>query len=283
MSKPLPTQSTFGGLAPPWNLPNLDANFTNVWAAINDVGTYSNTLTDTGTVNALVCTTTAGITFSLVAGTTVDVIVGNTTTTSVPTLNINGTGAQSITYTDGSALVSGALLADGFYHFIYDGGAYRVLNPSNPAGALCRVTPSVTARTSTTLSNDPNLQIGLSTGTFRYELFLFPYQSTTTAQGFALNVNFSGAFTVAASNAILMQVQTSGIPYVNTFVPVASQTTSWLALPNNSTLSTQYPVWITGVLATTGAGILGLSWAQANSNANASNLGQGSYLTVTVL
>jgi hypothetical protein len=125
MSKPLPTQSTFAGLAPPWNLPNLDANFTNVWAAIDDVGTYSNTLVDTGSVNVLTCTTTSGVTFALVTGISVDVIVGNTMTSTTPTLNVNGTGAITIISAGGDALYPQQLGVGGIYRFVYDGTNWR--------------------------------------------------------------------------------------------------------------------------------------------------------------
>jgi hypothetical protein len=128
MSKPLPTQNTFAGLAPPWNLTNLDSNFTNVWAAIDDIGTYSNTLVDTGTVNALVCTPAGNITFALVTGIAVDVIVANTTTSATPTLNVNSTGANTIISAGGAALYPQQLGVGGIYRFVYDGTNWRVQN-----------------------------------------------------------------------------------------------------------------------------------------------------------
>jgi hypothetical protein len=135
MSKPLPTQTTFTGVAPPWSLTLLDGNFTNVWGAINDIGTYSNTLTDTGAVNALAVTPAAGITFALVAGIALDVLIANTNTSTTVTLNANATGSKTVLGNDGNGPAIGTLIAGGIYRFVYDGTVYRMQNTNQQSGS----------------------------------------------------------------------------------------------------------------------------------------------------
>lgn len=127
MAKPLPTQTTFANVSPPWSLTNLDGDFTNLWNAVNDVGTYSNVFTDTGAVNALIVTVPGGLTFSLVSGVTLTIIVANTTTSSAPTLNVNSTGAKNLVDNNGGLLIPGALIGGARYTVCYDGTSYRVL------------------------------------------------------------------------------------------------------------------------------------------------------------
>lgn len=49
----------------------------------------------------------------------------NTSTT--PTLNVNGLGPKPIVNIDGSALPPGAMIADGVFHFVYDGQKFRLM------------------------------------------------------------------------------------------------------------------------------------------------------------
>ena len=136
MSKPLPTQNTFAGLAPPWSLTNLDANFTNIWNAINDVGTYTLSFADTGTVNALVANPPAGLTVALFDGLTFFVKVANTTTITNPTLNLGGLGAITIVDVNGGAISNNSLVAGIRYQFIYDGTNFRVMGLTAPSQAF---------------------------------------------------------------------------------------------------------------------------------------------------
>jgi len=115
MSKPLPSQNAFAGLAPPWSLANLDSNFTNVWNAIDDIGTYSLYVIDTGVVNALQVTISAPLTVSLVDGLTLDIKVANTITSGTPTLQVNALGAKTITNGDGTGLQPNQLVVGGIY------------------------------------------------------------------------------------------------------------------------------------------------------------------------
>jgi hypothetical protein len=271
--------------AGPEALSLLDGNFSPLNVAVNNLNNFSNYYVDSsGSPNSIIVTTLGSQTVSYTAGLVLDVKVANTTTTSAPTINVNGLGNQPIQYANGNALVNAALVAGTIYRFIYDGANFRVQNPSNPYGVLARFKAATTSRAlTTTLVNDPDLQVGLGIGTFRFELMLLTSGTTTTTQGFSFGVNFSGTFVAGASVANIVQNQASNIAYINSFVVVSAPGTAWEALPNLSTLITQFPTIITGVLTSTGGGILALSWAQNSSSANATNLGQGSYLTVTPL
>lgn len=277
MSKPLPTQNTFNGLAPPWSLSNLDSNFTSVWAAIDDIGTYSNTLSDTGLVNALVATSASGITFSLAAGIAIEIVVANTSTSTTPTLNINATGAKTITNADGTALNSGALVANGIYRLVYDGTNYRVLNPTNPVGrGIALVSYKVTATSrnnTTTLAIDPNLQVNLpASGIYAFQ-FSFALVGALSG-GFQAQVQYSGTFSgnslALAHGLINGAVYTQSANLIGTtLVATAATAADWLT--------------IFGSLTVTGTGALALWWAQNSSNAANTTVQAGSFMTVTQL
>lgn len=273
MSKPLPSQTLFAPLSPPWNLTQLDTDISNAYAALNDIGTYSNTLQDTGAVNAMVATPTAGLTFALVTGITFTLIVANTTTSATPTLNVNGTGALTVTDNNGQPLLAGAMKINGRYLMIYDGTNYRVLNPFVPS-AFSVVKPATTARANTTTaSNDPDLQIALpAAGTYVLEGYAFSWGTATTGQGIQGNVNYSGTFTAASS------------PWLSNNAAIStSQTTGLLGFAN--LLSTAAPGGsqfnLGGALVATASGTLGFSWAQNSSNANATNVNASSWWRVT--
>lgn len=158
MSKPLPPQTTFAGVAPPWSLTNLDGNFTNVWSALNDYATYNLYLPDTGSVNALLVTPSLGLTMTLVAGLALDIKVANTNTSTTVTLNANGTGAVTVVDPLGVAPVVGGLNAGSTYRFVYDGTVWRV-TPS----PVFTSTGSWTTTISGAFSSNP-------TGTLKYRV-----------------------------------------------------------------------------------------------------------------
>lgn len=66
--------------------------------------------------------------FVLTTGVQITVKFSYTSTATAPTLNVNSTGAKTIQY-QGYSLVSGALRANGFYHFVYDGTYWQVVGP----------------------------------------------------------------------------------------------------------------------------------------------------------
>lgn len=130
MTKPVTGQVTFQGQTPPWQLTQLDANTTTLFNAINDWGTYSVYVVDSGSVNTLAVTLAAGLTVAYIDGLTFDINVANTTTSTTPTFNVNSLGAKTITDYAGNALAVGALIAGQRYRLMYDGTNFRVWNPA---------------------------------------------------------------------------------------------------------------------------------------------------------
>lgn len=128
MSKPIASLTTFSGSAPPWSLVSLDGNFATISGALNDLGTYSNPLTDTsGTANQITVSTAAGLTVSLAFGLLVYIKIANTTTSTTVTININSLGAQTVILPSGSGPAVGALVANGVYPFFYDGTKFQLV------------------------------------------------------------------------------------------------------------------------------------------------------------
>jgi hypothetical protein len=285
--KPLPNQVTFSGLSPPWSLPSLDANFTNVWNAINDIGTYSNVLTDTGTTDAMVATTANGVTFSLSGNPFFYIIPANHNVGSAPTLNVNGTGVITITDAFGLPLFSDTMVAGAPYLMYYDGTRYRVLNP---VWFLQNVVnkPGTTSRASTIVpANDPDLQMALPFGdTWGFEIMGAIYGSSTGAMGFSCNVNFSGSYTTTASfiNEIWFY-WSGGASAAQQIQSAPSTLVSAMNIGNAiSTSSTNPSAFVLrGYITSTTAGTLGLSWAQSSSNSSNLNLLPTSYMRVFAL
>ena len=279
MSKPLPSQTTFAGLAPPWSLTSLDANFTNVWNAINDIGTYSNTLSDGGAVNAMVANPPAGVTFSLATGISLAVVAANTTTSTAPTLNVNGTGAKTITDNLGNALSIGAIQAGGRYLFIYDGTNWRGLNVG--FGQRSAYKPANTSRTTSTISIDPDLQLTLGIGFYRAEYNLnFTAAVAGLTPGYQIQPAFSGSLVSGAG--VLLFNNSSGNDVLSTDFGIASGSP-----PSGAPGQLRFPdnmnCWICVHFQATSSGVLSLFWGQANTSGNATTLGATSYVTAIQL
>jgi hypothetical protein len=292
MSKPLPTQNTWAALSPPWNLTQLDANFTNVWAAFADVGTYSNVYTDTGAVNAMVVTLPAGLTVALAAGLTVGVKVANTNTSATVTLNLNGTGAVGAKDINGATLLIGQLQAGVAYTFIYNGGLWCCQNINNFTGGsgaplVLRASKAAsTARSSTTSgTNDPDLLIAIPfSGRWSFEVGAM---FSTGAGGLGYGVVFTGTtgtsplaspFCNAAGG---IGVITTGQPLFviqNAAPTIAATITNAQLGGANSVL-----VLIKGYIAATSVGNLSLTWAQQVSSVAATTALLGSYMTATLV
>jgi hypothetical protein len=276
MAKPLPVQNTFAGSAPPWSLTNLDANFTNVWGAVNDIGTYSNTLQDTGSVNALIATPPAGITFTLVTGISLQVIVANKTTVTNPTLNVGGTGAKTIVDVNGAPLSLGALAAAGIYQFIYNGTNWVCQGDLAVGAAQTAFKAATTSRNTATLTNDPDLIVSLSANaTYAFEVNAYCWETAQNNQGLSWNINYSGSFSVGF------------VTMWSILVPTISGAIAISATVNNgvfgvgSSLGTNGTNLILhkGSILTTTAGVLGFAWA--NNAAGITNVGVSSWMIVT--
>lgn len=110
-------------------LGQLDANFNGLVADINDLNTYSNFISDTGTVNSVVLNFPSGITTtSLAIGTQIQFKASYSNTGSTTAIiQINGLtllGATVIQNEDGSTISASSILANGFYNITYTGTAW---------------------------------------------------------------------------------------------------------------------------------------------------------------
>jgi hypothetical protein len=124
-----PALTTFAVQTPPWSLAQLDANFTAIAAVINSANNYSTYLADTGGVNALTVSFSAGVVVTLAAGLMVAVKPANANTGAC-TLNVNGTGVKNIKKTDNTDPIAGEITTTGVFVFYYDGTNYVLLNPA---------------------------------------------------------------------------------------------------------------------------------------------------------
>jgi hypothetical protein len=119
--KPVTGLSTFANTAPPWSLPNLDADIAALQSAINDLGTYSNPLLDTsGSANTITVAQAGSLTFTLAFGLLIYVKVANTTTSSTVNINLNSGGNVIVSLPSGAPPAPGQFVAGGVYAFIYD-------------------------------------------------------------------------------------------------------------------------------------------------------------------
>lgn len=129
--------STFSGVAPPWSLPNLDANFANVTAAFNDASLgYSNySGTDTGSANNYVITLPFGSPSNYNQGMLVAFNPANTST-GASTLQVNPLAPVAIVRSDSTALSGGEVVAGAIIVMMFDGTSFRIISPSESAGVV---------------------------------------------------------------------------------------------------------------------------------------------------
>ena len=278
MSKPLPTQITFANQSPPWSLPNLDSNLAALFAAINDYGTYSLALVDTGSVNALLVTAGVGLTLTLTTGLTLLVTAANTTTSTTPTLNANGTGAKTITDALNNPIQVGGIQSGGKYWFVYDGTNWRMTSTGFLQRAV--VKPADTSRSNTaTLAIDPDLQLTLTAGIYRYEMFTnFTCTTGGANPGLAVTPAYSGTFSGGAGYALFTgsPSETSSSNFGVTAAPPGSTASQTLHPGPNANGNL-----VIGSIVASTSGILSVYWSQVTSNATAVVCKAGSYLTVT--
>lgn len=131
MTKPVTALTTFSGLAPPWQLAQLDANIAALQTAVNDLGTYSNPLVDvSGSANAITVNAAAGLTASYAFGLLLYIKVANTTTSTTVTINLDSLGNVSVVSPGGGGPAAGAFVAGGVYPFIHDGTNFQAVTQS---------------------------------------------------------------------------------------------------------------------------------------------------------
>jgi hypothetical protein len=198
---------------------------------------------------------------------------GGTLTVNSPSVAF-GTGNITVGSPTGGGQGSGTIDVSGGYY----------LNGLN-IGPINAAKAATTSRSSTTtLTNDPDLAVGLPVaGTYKYEILLQQYMTTGTSQGFAFNTNYSGAFTAGSSDGIITMPGNGGSSYLASNTTQSVVNSAVLVAEYLSTLHTPtpYPISLSGVIVTTGTGTFAVAWAQANAGTNAANLGAGSYMTVT--
>lgn len=144
-------------------LSQLDANFSNVNAAINNALTFSNYAVDTGTANTYTVAIT-GQTTTYAAGLAIQFLALNTNT-GAATLNVNSQGAKSIVRNDGSALAAGDIIANGVATVIYDGTNFQLLNDASIFSTPVTVSQGGTGQTSLTAEN---VLLGNGTGAVKF-------------------------------------------------------------------------------------------------------------------
>lgn len=141
MSKPITTPFTFQAQAGPIPLSQLDSDFSTAAAAINDFATYSNYLTDTsGAPNQITVTIPVGTTFSYSAGVKLEVLLGNTTTSTAVQINVNGLGNKAVQNIDGSVPAVGQLIAGMILQLQYNGTVFLLVGAASKPGSIAPFT-----------------------------------------------------------------------------------------------------------------------------------------------
>ena len=136
-----------------------------------------------------------------------------------------------------------------------------------------------TARLSTTtLTVDPDLQVGLYTGQYEYELFLL-FDSVAAGAGFKFQSTGTAVDSRGTSPAVADGLVNAGAygPKLESFVgaPISYATVG--------TASDSNGVLYKGSLLVNTAGTFGIAWAQAASTASNTTLRAGSYLNCNLL
>lgn len=248
----------------------LDVNFGNLLTPLNALGTYANYFLDSGTVNTLVITVPSPLSVSYAAGLILQVKVGNTNTGAV-TLNVNGLGAQSVVYPNGSALAAGQLVAGGIAIVMYDGTNFQLLGAVVPPGTSAQriYKATSTSRSSTTSRTaDPDLSLNLIAGVYLIEMCVLCNATNATNGGIAIGVfssNLSGflpgLYPYATQGAQGVKGPGGFIGFAALDGPTADDVISFQ-----------------GIAFLSGTGTVSVNWGQETSNANATTVIASSYL-----
>ena len=130
---------TFANDVGPEALSLLDTNYAAAYAGLNTLSNFANYYVDAGAANALVVNIgTNQVCAALTDGLLIQLQVANTTTTTTPTLNVNGLGAKTIVTANNQPLPVGALVADQYAELIYDATnqVWRLLSTAAVASLL---------------------------------------------------------------------------------------------------------------------------------------------------
>ena len=165
---------------------------------------------------------------------------------------------------------------------IYDtsAGAVRNLTPAQAKRQQIVFKNAPTPRTNNTLSNDPDLA-GLSLvagGNYRLELQL-TFQTLSATAGLQLRLNFGGTASSTASVGIGSLLQATKPSEVITDFQAGLNSTDPYATTDIDTWAIQIDMTI----SVTATGTLDLQWAQAVTNAAATQVLENSYMILTRL
>jgi hypothetical protein len=132
--KPVTITNTFGPQTGPIPLSELDTNFSELSASLNDMGTYSNYVTDlSSSANLITVTTAVGLAFAYSAGMLLQVVLANTNTSTTVNINVNGLGNQLVVTNTGAGPAVGALLANSILLLQYNGTEFVLIADASGA------------------------------------------------------------------------------------------------------------------------------------------------------
>jgi hypothetical protein len=157
--------------------------------------------------------------------------------------------------------------------------------------AVCKRATAIETRSSTTtLTNSTQLTYAIpAAGTYAFEIVVFSYFTTAVTDGITANVNYSGTFTAVGSYLYgdLMNGTTTtlGIQPVEISATVNNALAGLTMATYGASVAAATPAahFIKVNLIATGTGTLAFAFAQSTSGVDTTNLGVGSWMTVTQL
>lgn len=196
-----------------------------------------------------------------------DILTIDRTANTVDAIALNGqlTVAEAVVLNAGSTSIGGDNLGRGW--------------------AIAKYKTSSTAITSDVfMGNDAELTYAIpATGTYRVEAFVTFWGSTAGVQGIRGNMNYSG--TVSNGTRIMLSQDINGTVSTGLQnIPIGATTTAESFTAGDiSTTAYIDSVHIIGTLIAGSTGTLAMGFRQDTTDANATNIGIGSYLLITKL
>lgn len=207
------------------------------------------------------------------------------------TINHSASGANTFSLKDGVNIVG---VAGQVFRFLWSDTNSQWLDVRGPAqpvrgDKVCLQATAIETRSSTTtLTNSTQLTYAIPiAGTYALRLVVYSYFTTAVTDGITANVNYSGTFTAVGSyiTGYLMNgtTTTTGIQPVEISATVNNALTGLTMATYGAAVAAATPAVyvIEGELIATGTGTVAFAFAQATSGVDTTNLGVGSYMTVT--
>lgn len=296
--------------------PSTDALFEETGSTVNNFtfgencGNSTTQFSSTGTLTAN--DYIAGpVTIQKPSGTQVALTVNGSTTTALAFFNGGASGQSYARWLSASTTIgffgdSAGVLGTNSNDFAIEasnslrlgagGSAYGLVfdTSNNLIGrgvAICKRATSIETRTSTvTLTNSTQLTYAIpGAGTYAFEIVVFSYFTTAVTDGITANVNYSGTFTAAGSYLYgdLMNgtTTTTGIQPVEISSTVNNALAGLTMATYGAGVAVATPAvhFLKGNLIATASGTLAFAFAQSTSGVDTTNLGVGSWMTVTQL